>query len=175
MRLSLLMATATLLGCTGCSDLISVNAFAPDNLVIQDAALPGIWADDDQIYVVKAKDDGYTIAVLPAKDNGTALSFTAKLFRAGNAEILDLVPAGDDAFRLAVHTPVRIWVDEHTLRFTYLDSKWLREQVRAGLTSQELNKRTLITSPAATLTRFLLIHGGDDRAWEGDPAGLVRQ
>jgi hypothetical protein len=171
MRLSLAVMAALVL--SGCSNLISVNGFAPENLTVQNTALPGVWADDDTTFVVKAKDRGYTIAVI---DKGSATAFEAKLFRAGNAEILDLVPAGDDdPFRLPVHTPVRIWVDEHVLRFVWLDSKWLRKEAKEQLVTQEAGDRLLVTSPSETLTKFLLLNGSDDRAYEGKVNELTRR
>ena len=83
-------------------------------------------------------------------------------------------PDDDDPFRIAVHTPVRIWVDEHTLKFIWLDSKWLRARAREQLAAQDMGDRLLITSPGDALTKFLLLNGGDDRAYEGTPSLLER-
>jgi hypothetical protein len=33
----------------------------------------------------------------------------------------------------------------------------------------------LVTAPAGILSHFLLVNGGDDRAWEGKPVELVKQ
>ena len=176
MRLAIpFLIGAGLCALTGCSGLISLNPFAPDNLVIQNPALPGVWSDSDSTVIIKARDRGYSITMVSRDKNDGTLNFTAQLFGAGNAEILDLVSADDkDPFRIAVHTPVRIWVDEHTLKFAYLDSKWLRAQARAQLPVQEMGDRTLITAPADALTKFLLLNGGDDRAYEGTPEVLER-
>ena len=171
MRLSLGVMAALVL--SGCSNVASVNGFAPDNLTVQNPALPGVWADDDTTFVIKAKDRAYTIAMI---EKGGTTSFEAKLFQAGNAEILDLVPAGgDDPFHLPLHTPVRIWVDDRSLKFAWLDSKWLRKTIREQLTAQDLGDRVLITAPADVLTKFLLLNGADDRAYENKPAELTRQ
>jgi hypothetical protein len=172
MRLSLFV-TAAAFCLSGCSHVVSINGFAPDNLTVQNPALPGVWADKDTTFVIKAKDRGYTIAMI---EKDTATNFEAKLFRAGGAEILDLLPAGDDdPFHLPMHTPVRIWVDEHTLRFAWLDSKWLRDNVRKQLAFQETGERLLVTSPGDAFMKFLLLNGGDDRAYEGNLNELARQ
>src|SRR5882724_11734930 len=176
MRLTTLtIAAATMLGMTGCSDVISLNSFAPESLAIQNPALPGIWSssDGDDTYVVRAKDKGYTIT-FAGKDNAP-LRFDAKLFRAGDAQILDVTPAGDDdPFRVATHTPVRVWLDAATLKFAFLDSPWLIEQARKQLAVQDVGKRVLITAPGDAVARFLLLHGGDARAFHGDPQILHR-
>ena len=179
MRYALLLAAgAALLCCAGCSDLISLNGFAPDGVAALNPRLPGVWGDDDDLYVVQEKGGEYSITVTSKKTKGETMAFTATLFRVGNAEILDLVPAGDDdAFRVAVHTPVRIWVDERSLRFTFLDSKWIRERAaEQALAKQQVNdKRTLLTGPSEQVTKFMLAHAGDDRAYENKPNELTRQ
>src|SRR5690348_9108472 len=154
MRLShILTLAAAALTLSACSSLVSVNGFAPDTLSVQNAALPGIWADNDTVFVVRAKDRAYAITMMGKEKGAKATSFDAQLFRAGSAEILDLVPAGDDdPFHLPTHLPVRIWVDERTLRFAWLDSAWLRENARRQLAIQEFGDRTLITAPGEALT-----------------------
>ena len=176
MRLAVtLLIGAGLCALTGCSGLISLNSFAPDGLLVQNPLLPGVWSDSDSIVIIKAMDRGYTITMVPRDKNDGTLTFNAQLFGAGNAEILDLVPADDkDPFRIAVHTPVRIRVDEHTLKFSYLDSKWLRARAREQLAAQDTGDRVLITAPGDAVTKFLLLNGGDDRAYEGTPSLLER-
>ncbi len=168
------LAAAAMLAMTGCSDMISLRSFAPENLTVQNPLLPGIWSSsDDEIYIVRAKDKGYTITYI-GKDN-LPLHFDAKLIRAGAAEILDVTPTDDDdPFRVATHVPVRVSVDGATLRFTFLDSPWLREQARTQLAVQDVGKRILITAPGDAVARFLLLHGNDDRAYEGQPQILHR-
>lgn len=175
MRLSLVVtAAAAGLVLGACSNVVSINGFAPESMMVQNPALSGVWADEDNLFIVKAKDRGYAISMV--EKNSTVATFEARLFRAGNAEILDLEPAGDDdPFRLPVHTPVRIWVDEHTLKFAWLDSKWLRKTAREQLASQVVGDRLLLTSPAEAMMKFILLNGGDDRAYEGKLHELHRQ
>ena len=47
------------------------------------------------------------------------------MIKAGDARILDLTPAEEDAFQVPAHTPMRVWVEGATLRIAFLDSKWL--------------------------------------------------
>ena len=172
--LTIAAAAATLM--TGCSEMVSLNGFVPDSLAAGNPALPGVWADSDSLYVVKAKGLDYNIAVTPLDGKGATLTFNARLLRAGSAEILDMVPAGeDDPFRVSVHTPVRIWVDAKTLRFTFLDSPWLRERAQLQLAASPVEKRVLLTAPEEAVSRFLLLNGGDDRAYEGKLNELTRQ
>jgi hypothetical protein len=176
MRTLLFTSVAALLMCVGCSDMVSLNGFSPEALRAQNPALPGVWAGDDSLYIVKEKQGGYSISIVSVEKNEPAVNFTASLIRAGNAEILDLVPASDDsAFHIPVHTPVRIWVDEHRLKFAFLDSEWLREKARASLASEKRGSRLLITSAEAAVFQFLLVNGTDDRAYTGKLNELVRQ
>ena len=85
-----------------------------------------------------------------------------------------LTPAEDDTFRIAAHTPLRVWVEGATLRVAFLDSQWLRERASAQLAVQQLGDRLAITSPAEEVTRFLLSYGADDRAFD-KPDVLTRQ
>ena len=177
MRLSPILTIApAVLMFSACSSLVSVNGFAPDSMLVQNSALPGIWADRETMFIIKAKDRAYSITMIDKDKTSQATSFSAQLIRAGSAEILDLVPAGDDdPFRLPTHTPVRIWVDERTLKFAWLDSPWLRENARKQLALQDVGDRVLITAPGEALMKFLLLNGGDDRAYEGSPNVLERQ
>jgi len=79
------------------------------------------------------------------------------------------MPAEEDAFQIAAHTPP----DDTKLRIAFLDSQWLRAQASGQLAVQALEGRLLITSPADQVTRFLLTYGGDDRAY-GKPVVLTK-
>jgi hypothetical protein len=96
------------------------------------------------------------------------------MLKVGDARILDLTPAEEDAFQVPAHTPVRVWVEGANLQIAFLDSKWLVEHATAELATQKLNGRTLITAPSEEVTRFLLTYGADPRAF-GKPSVLRRQ
>lgn len=167
LRWSFLAVLVAALGSTACSNLIFLNGFAPENLIAQNPSLPGIWSDDENVYTIQSKERGYTITLSPKDKTSPAMNFTARLFRAGKAEVLDLVETGsDDPFRISVHTAVRIWVGEHTLKFAWLDSEWLRAEARKQLATQEFDNRSLVTAPADSVARFVLLHADDDRAYK---------
>jgi hypothetical protein len=129
--------------------------------------------DDDDLYIVRQDGNGYTIGY-SEKKSSAVYKLKAKMLKVGEARILDLTPAEDDAFRIAAHTPLRVWMEGAALRIAFLDSKWLREHVSGQLAVQEVGDRLLITSPGEEVTRFLLTYGGDDRAY-GKPTVLTRQ
>jgi hypothetical protein len=174
MRISeLVLALAGTLMCTGCSELISLHPFVTDKDAALDARLPGVWVDDDDLYIVRQDGNGYAISYSDKKSSAV-YKLRANLLKLGEARILDLTPAEEDAFQIAAHTPLRVWVEGATLRMAFLDSKWLREHASAELAAQELDKRLLITSPQEDVTRFLPTYGADDRAY-GKPTVLTRQ
>ena len=49
----LVLAVAGTLMCTGCSELISLHPFVSDKEAVQDARLLGVWADEDDTYLVR--------------------------------------------------------------------------------------------------------------------------
>jgi hypothetical protein len=164
-----------MLAMTACSQLVSLNPLVPEGWIARNPLLAGVWSDDEDVFVIKEKGDGYTITMTPMKEKAVALTFSAQLFRVGSAEILDLVQQGEDDLRLAVHTPVRIWVEQKKLRFIFLDSEWFRDEAAKELAVQEQGKRAVVTSQPQEIAKFLLTHAGDDRAYQGTPGELARQ
>ena len=166
------VALAGTLMCSGCSEMISLRPFVADSEAIQDARLPGVWLDGDSMYIVRQDGNGYIISESD-KSSPAIYKLKAKMLKAGDARILDLTPAEEDAFQIAAHTPLRVWIDGATLRVAFLDSQWLREKAGAQLVTQA-GDRLLITSPKEDVARFLLTYGGDDRAY-GKITVLSRQ
>jgi hypothetical protein len=166
MRISQVVLTlAGTLMCTGCSEMISLHPFVADAEAVQDARLPGVWLDgDDPMYIVRPDGNGYIISQSD-KSSPAIYKLKAKMLKVGDARIVDLTPADEDAFQIAAHTPLRVWIDGATLRVAFLDSKWLQEKASAQLATQA-GDRLLITSPQEDVTRFLLTFGGDDRAYD---------
>ena len=168
----LVLMAASALMLTGCSDLMSLNPFLTGKDAIADPGIVGTWKapDGDSLLVVQQADTGYTITYTEKKDSA---KFDGILVRVGDAKVLDLVMESDDAFQVPVHMLARVWPEGSTLRWIYLDSKWLRAQTVA-LPNQLSGKRTLLTAPAEALRSFVLKYGADDRAYEGDPMVLTR-
>jgi len=170
----MILALAGTLMCSGCSELISLHPFVTDNEATLDARLLGVWTDgDNPMYIVRQDGNGYTISHSD-KSSPAVYKLKAKMLKVGDARILDLTPADEDAFQIAAHTPLRVWMEGATLRLAFLDSKWLREKAAAQLATQQEGDRLLITSPQEEVTRFLLTYGGDDRAY-GKINVLTRQ
>ena len=154
----LILALAGTLLCTGCSDLISLHAFVTDKEAALDPRLVGVWAGEDDLYIVRQDGNGYTISHAD-KSASTVYKLKARMLKVGEARILDLT---------------RIWMEGATLRMAFLDSKWLREQASAHLAVEGSGDRQLITSPGEEVKRFLITYGADDRAFE-KPNVLTRQ
>ena len=172
MRLTQLAVFAITLTLTGCSDMVSLHSFVNEKEVVLDEHIAGVWLGEDDMYVVRQEGKGYAIAY-SEKKGSNSYKLDALMIKAGDALILDLTSAEDDAFQIPAHTPMRVWVDGPSLRMAFLDSKWLREQALAELATEEVNGRLLITSPGETVTRFLLTYGADSRAF-GKPIVLRR-
>jgi hypothetical protein len=173
----LALAVAGTLMCAGCSDMISLHPFVTDGEAVLDARLLGVWVDgndsDDPMNIVRQDGNGYTISHSD-KSSPAIYKLKAKMLRVGDARILDLTPADEDPFQIAVHTPLRVWMEGATLRMAFLDSEWLRDHASAALKVQPAGDRLLITSPSDDVTRFLLTYGGDERAY-GKITVLTRQ
>ena len=167
------LALAGLLGMTGCSSLVSLAPAVGENEAVIDPALSGIWTSDDgkETYVIRRENNEYAITYL---EKSTANRFRGRLFRAGNAELLDLVSDTDDPFQLQVHMILRVWPESSTMRIAFLDSEWLRKQAATSVASQVQESRTIITAPADAVKSFYLAYGADDRAC-GDVGTLSRE
>jgi len=159
---------------SGCSELMSLHSFVGDEDSAADPGLAGTWksSDDEALIIVQQAGAIYSITYTEKKETA---KFQGRLIRAGDAEILDVVEESDDAFQIPAHLMVRVWPEGGVLRFTFLDSKWLRALAAQQLASQPSGDRTLITAPADAVRSFVLRYGADPKAFEGNPSVLVRQ
>jgi hypothetical protein len=152
---------------TGCSSLISLNPFVTDAQAISDPALVGTWkgTDDDgpDRVTIQQKGSIYTIHYSDGK-SGTA-DFEGRLVRVGDAELMDIISTGDDAFSVNVHLVARFWPAAKTMQWAYLDSDWLRTQAKLSLATQPAGDRTLITTQGDAVVQFLKKFGADSRAY----------
>ena len=168
-----LLAITAAAALSGCSSLISLHPFVTGQQAIFDPGLVGVWAESgkDDLYIVRADGKGYKIRHVHEADTE---SFTAQFYRVGDLRLLDLVSASDDPFQIAVHTPLRVWIDGSTLRFATLDSDWLKENARKQLAIQDVGDRALITAPGDAVLQFLITYGAGDNAY-GTPVSLQKQ
>lgn len=160
---------------TGCSSLISLNPFVTDAQAISDPALVGIWkdagTDDKDRVTIQQKGTIYTIHYSDGKSESA--DFEGRLVRVGDAELMDIISTGDDAFAVHVHLVARFWPAAKTLQWAYLDSAWLRTQAKQSLTTQPAGDRTLITTEGDAVVQFLKKFGADSRAY-GNQTQWVR-
>ena len=171
---SFVSATASALMLTGCSDLLSLNSFVPDKESVADPSLAGTWkgSDEEALYIVLQTNSAYSITYTDKKDTA---KFQGHLMNAGEAEILDLVVERESAFQIPVHMIVRVWPKGSTLRWVFLDSKWLRELAVQQLASQPSGDRTLISAPGEAVRDLVQKYGADTKAYDNKPNVLVRQ
>lgn len=170
--LLLVVAGATIL--TGCSELVALNPFATEKEAMVDDNLAGAWKNSDgDLFLIHRNDSEYSIAFTDAKNKEVA-KFRGYLIKTGNLEVLDLISKGEDAFQVPVHAIVRIWQEGSVMRWTFLDSQWLRDQAAQQLATQPSDKRTLVTATTEAFRAFVLKYAGDDRAYQGDPMILSR-
>ncbi|MDR3698091.1 MAG: hypothetical protein P4L56_00565 [Candidatus Sulfopaludibacter sp.] len=171
---SLTLALASVAALTGCTNLVSLNPFVTGKQAILDANLAGTWksGDDDSLLIVQQNSSSYSVTYTDGK--GTSLKLTALVFQAGDAELLDLVSENEAFLQVPVHAVVRVWPEGSLLRWTFLDSKWLREQVGKELASQPNGEGQLLTAPGETVRSVLAKYGADSKAFENAPNVMTR-
>jgi hypothetical protein len=175
--ISMVVAVAAFSLLAGCDVtvpvLISVEAVATANDTAMDAGLLGTWEEQgnkDLVAVIRMADSGgYQISIL---SGGSVMTFGAKVFFVKESEFLDLAPTDDNDFRIPGHAVVRIWTDGAALRWSFLDSDWLKQKA-AGLTAHSADGKMQIFAPAATVRAFIAAYGTDDQAY-GKVATWVR-
>jgi hypothetical protein len=163
---SMLLALAGALILTGCDNpaLLSLEPVVTDQEAVFDPTLLGAWGanpDKDLCIIRRDGETGYAVTYL---SGGSVRQFTARLFRVGEASMLDLTPDGSDDFQIAGHSVVRIWTGGGTLRWTYLDAEWLRKQAAQLLPNRADDKRMVLTAPGAAVRAFMAKYGVDDKA-----------
>lgn len=161
---TLVLALAGSLLLNGCARLVSVNPIATDTEVRLDPALPGIWQDQDgdDTLIVRPAGNAYAIRYL---DKSSVINLEARLFEVGNVRLLDVVANDDDPYRIAVHMPVRIWLEGSVLRFSFLDSDWFRQQAAQQFQQHLAGERVVLSAPSGALRDFLVAYGTDARAY----------
>ncbi len=159
---------------TGCSDLVSLNPFATAKQAILDSNLAGTWSgDDNSLYIVQEKDASYSITYTDGKD--AAIKLKGTLFKAGDAELMDLVNENEGFLQVPVHAVVRVWAEGNQLRWTFLDSRWLREQTGKEVAFQpSVDKSQLLTAPSESVSAVVLKYAADEKAYENKPNVLTR-
>jgi hypothetical protein len=173
---TILLALAGTLILAGCDSpsLISLDPAATDQDAVFDATLLGTWEagqGGDLCIFRRGAGNAYTVTYV---SDDSSRKFDARLFQAGQARLLDLSPQDSDDFQIPGHTLIRILASSGSLRWTYLDSAWLRQQAAQELPNRARdNDKMLLTAAAAPLRGFLAKYAADDRA-HGDVAEWQR-
>jgi len=158
---------------TSCGDLPSVHGLANKDNTVFDATLVGAWNAGDAVVIVqKGEDESYRIHWLGA-EGGTEtprlVRMEGRLARIGDQRILDLTASDPRAFSVPCHVFLRIRPVKEGLKVQFIDSKWIREQVKASsLASFVEDDHPVLTAPAPQIEAFLLKFGFDERALD-DP------
>ena len=160
---------------TGCGDLPSVEGIANKENTVFDPALVGAWNSGDAVIIVQKGgvekgDESYQISWVGA-DNDTprVVRMEGRLVRAGEQRILDLTASDPRAFSIPCHVFLRIRPVKEGLKVQFVDSKWIREQVKtSSLASFEQDTHPVLTARAPQVEAFLVKFGLDERALD-DP------
>ena len=163
MKLTLTISlAAALFATTGCATLLTTNGFVAEEEALLDPHLAGTWTNDGDTILIRQNRTSYEITYV---DKGKdAIKFTARLVRIADAMLLDLTRDSDDPFTMPLHFAVRVWPEAAMLRWTLVDSDWLKEQAAQLLPAQRDGERTIVTAPAPAVREFMRRFGGDERA-----------
>jgi hypothetical protein len=156
---------------TGCGDLPSLEAVANKDNTVFDPALIGAWNTGDAVVIVqRGGDQSYRIHWLGAEDaEGTAtpqmVPMEGWLAGIGGQRILDLTTSSPGAFSIPCHVFLRVRPVKDGLQIQFVDSKWIRDQVKTNsLASFVYEDHPVLTAPAAQVEAFLVKFGLDERA-----------
>jgi hypothetical protein len=172
---ALMTVLAGLLVTTGCTSVLYLDPVVDEKDARWDQALVGTWkSTEDKDFAVILADSANTYRIDYHSDSDV-YKFDARLTLAGPAWVLDLVRHDDCPFAIPAHFLVRVWVDSETLRWTFLDSKWIQEQMaQKPLALRKLDKDSaLVTAEAPAVREFLGAVASDERA-HGDVARFQR-
>ena len=155
-----------LTGCEGIStpSMLSLESAVTDRDAVPDVPLAGAWesSNSDQVCLIhKEKDGAFSVVYLSGE---SPLSLKGRLFRAGEAMILELTPEKNDDFSVPGHSFARIWVAGSTLRWAFMDSDWLKAQLGALPSYTPPDRNTLLLANGPAVRAALEKLAADERA-----------
>jgi hypothetical protein len=158
---------------TGCGELPSVEALANKENTVFDPALIGAWNSGDAVVIVqKGEDQAYLIHWLGADgsiDTPRIVRMEGRLAKIGDQRILDLTSSNPGAFAIPCHVFLRIRPVKEGLKVQFIDSKWIREQVKSSsLANFVQDNHPVLTAPSSQIEAFLQKFAFDERALD-DP------
>jgi hypothetical protein len=167
-RISMLPALAGFLILTACDTptpaVLSLEPVATDQELVAADGFAGVWISNDETCVVRRdKDNGKTYEITYL--GGSPMGFEGRVFRAGEAMLMEVTPAGDNDFRLPGHALARIWVSGAEFKWAFLDSDWLKQQASQLLAHHQADNKMLLLASGPAVHSFLAKYGTDDRAY----------
>jgi len=159
---------------TSCNEMPSIEGVATEQNTLFDPALVGSWAAEYAVVVSqKVEEKNYRISWINVdetdKDAPLIVHMEAKLVQLGDQRILDVIDADPGPFSIACHVFIRVWPADGGLKFQFVDSKWIRAQLKASsLPSFMADGHPVINAPASQVSDFLLKYGFDARAMDDD-------
>jgi hypothetical protein len=168
MRIPMILAAAAALALSACDTprLLSINPAVTESETVFDQTLVGTWGTKDgaEFCSLRPNADTNTYTVTYVSD-GDSRKFEGRLFQAGQARVMDLAPQDQDDFQIPGHALIRILSSGDTLRWTYLDSDWLRQRGAAELPNHPRGGgKLLLSAPSDRLAAFLATYAADERA-----------
>ncbi len=164
-QFSAVLLAAGVILMSGCSKVVSLNPVLGEGEGAYDPALVGVWQEPsgDDTFLVRWTGEHYTIRY---SSKSQSMTFEARLWDANGAKLLDVTATDDDPFRLAIHVPVRVWIEGAQLRFAFLDSDWIRSLAASRMAARVTEDRTLVLADSARVKTFLGEAGCDSRAYK---------
>jgi hypothetical protein len=166
----ILLAFAVLM-LTGCGDLVSVEAVANQDNTVFDPALVGAWTSGDAVVIVQSgEEESYRISWLGTEVNTEPprlIRMEGRLAKLGEQRMLDLstAEASAGAFTIPGHVFLRVRPVKDGLKVQFVDSLWMREQVKASSIAYFTEGfHPVLTAPSAQVAAFLIKFGFDERA-----------
>jgi hypothetical protein len=156
-----ILALAALLN-AGCTELVSLNPFVTEQEAVADRALTGVWTTNDHTIAIQLNGSTYTITYL--EKGPQALKFEGRLIVVGDVKLLDLIETSDDPFVMPVHMLVRAWPEGNSLKWTFVDSDWMKEQVALRVSVHSQDKRRVITASGDEWRQAIRKLAVDDKA-----------
>jgi hypothetical protein len=158
---------------SGCGDLLSVQPLATAETAVFDAGLTGEWLCMDTnckgvgllIRAGSAEKKDYDILWIP-EDSEEALRLKGQLVKVGDRLVFDLVARMRPDLTLPAHFFMLVEKTADGVKFHWLDSNWLRDQVMSkdGLAHAMVDDKPVITAGSAEINAFLAKFGLDPQA-----------
>lgn len=183
--LFLMLLLGTLLN--GCL-VVSLHPLGNRNQRSFDPSLLGTWRADSSLYrFTSLGDTTYDFRIIDQSRSFRfydSMAFEASLFRVGDHDFLDLLPADEDqrAQRLLenylpVHTFLRVDREGEQIVLRSFDNERLQtlfRQNRIRLRHEEVDEVTVITAASGDIYRFIRKYADDPEAYEENPDRLTR-